>query len=220
MKRTLLLSLLLLVIMFGWQYKPACAQEFTPAERQLILEGDTSAMMKVYKITIQYELEVLLSESTDINPLDPLLPLLAKRIFLAMRDTANPGVGIAGPQVGINRNVFWLQRFDKPDSPFEFLINPVILKSSVLTRRGGEGCLSIHDERGAVMRPYALMVDYYSLNGHKYTDMLEDFTAVIFQHEYDHLWGILFTDRILNQQNELALPLPQGMELLLRPTKK
>lgn len=210
----------LVLMLFSLLIGHAGAQEFTPVEKQLILEGDTSAMLRVYKITIQHELEVLLSESTDINPLDPLLPLLSKRMFLAMRDTANPGVGIAGPQVGINRNVFWLQRFDKPGSPFEFLINPVILKSSVLTRRGGEGCLSIPDERGIVLRSYALLVEYYTLDGIKHTDMLEDFTAVIFQHEYDHLRGILFTDRILNQQNELALPLPQGMELLLRPTEK
>lgn len=210
----------LVLMLFSLLIGHAGAQEFTPVEKQLILEGDTSAMLRVYKITIQHELEVLLSESTDINPLDPLLPLLSKRMFLAMRDTANPGVGIAGPQVGINRNVFWLQRFDKPGSPFEFLINPVILKSSVLTRRGGEGCLSIPDERGTVLRSYALLVEYYTLDGIKHTDMLEDFTAVIFQHEYDHLRGILFTDRILNQQNELALPLPQGMELLLRPTEK
>lgn len=210
------LVLMLLSLLIGH----AGAQEFTPVEKQLILEGDTSAMLRVYKITIQHEQEVLLSQSTDINPLDPLLPLLSKRMFLAMRDSANPGVGIAGPQVGINRNVFWIQRFDKPGSPFEFIINPVILKSSLLTRRGGEGCLSIPDERGTVLRSYALLIDYYTLDGIKHTDMLEDFTAVVFQHEYDHLRGILFTDRILSQQTEKLLPFPDSLELLLRPAEQ
>lgn len=175
-------------------------------------------MLRVLTNTNALDIDVLSAVSQDIIPVDPLLPLLSRRMYLSMRDTANPGVGIAAPQVGINRNVIWIQRFDKPGSPFEFLINPRIIKASILSRKGGEGCLSVPDERGELIRSYAIMIEYQSLDGGWHTEMLEDFSAVIFQHEYDHLRGILFPDRMRMQQNELALPLPEGVELLIRPT--
>ena len=194
------------------------AQNFTPAEKQRILSGDTTAMLQVLVNTNAFDMEVLGAVSRDIDPYDPLLPLLSRRMYLSMRDTANPGVGIAAPQTGINRNAIWIQRFDKPGSPFEFYINPKIIKASILSRKGGEGCLSVPDKRGELMRSYAIMIEYQSFEGGWHTEMLEDFSAVIFQHEHDHLQGILFPDRMRMQQNELVLPLPEGVQLFIRPT--
>lgn len=194
------------------------AQNFSPAEKQKILSGDTATMLRVYVNTSNYDMEVLGAVSREIDPADPLLPLLSRRMYLSMRDTANPGVGIAAPQVGINRNVIWIQRFDKSGSPFEFMINPVIIKASLLSRKGGEGCLSVPDERGELLRSYAIMVEYQSFDGGWHTEMLEDFSAVIFQHEYDHLQGILFPERMRIQQQELVLPVPEGVQLFIRPT--
>lgn len=194
------------------------AQNFSPTEKQKILSGDTIAMLQVLVNIHPMDMEVLSAVSRDIDPYDPLLPLLSRRMYLSMRDTANPGVGIAAPQIGINRNAIWIQRFDKPGSPFEFMINPRIIKASILTRKGGEGCLSVPDERGELMRSYAIMIEYQSFDGGWHTEMLEDFSAVIFQHEYDHLQGILFPERMQIQQNELALPVPEGVKLFIRPT--
>lgn len=212
MNSTLLASLLFLTFLGH-----LTAQNFSEAEKQKILTGDTTAMLRVLVNTSAMDMDVLSIVSEDIDPYDPLLPLLSRRMFLSMRDTANPGVGIAAPQVGINRNAIWIQRFDKPGSPFEFMINPRILKASILSRKGGEGCLSVPFERGELMRNYAIMIEYQSFDGGWHTEMLEDFSAVIFQHEYDHLQGILFPDRMRMQQNELALPLPEGVELFIRP---
>jgi len=127
-------------------------QNFSPSENQLILFllGDTAVMMRVLTFGNIANLNVLGAESSDIDPTDLLLPLLSRRMFLSMLDTAKPGVGIAAPQVGINRNVFWVQRFDKPDSPFEFFINPAIIKYSTLSHKGKEGCLSMPGERGEI----------------------------------------------------------------------
>lgn len=193
------------------------AQNFTATERSLIMSGDTAKMMRVLTYNLPPDLQILNTVSIDIDPADPDLPLLARRMYLSMRDTANPGVGIAAPQVGINRNVIWVQRFDKSGSPFEFYINPRILKYSVLNRKGGEGCLSVPEERGLLLRSYAILLEYQTFNGAKHTEMIEDFTSVIFQHETDHLIGMLFPDRMREQQNALALPLPQGMELFIKP---
>ena len=103
------------------------AQNFSPAEKQRILSGDTTAMLQLLVNTNVLDMEVLGAVSRDIDPFDPLLPLLSRRMYHSMLDPANPGVGIAAPQVGINRNAIWIQRFDKPGAPFEFYINFVVL---------------------------------------------------------------------------------------------
>jgi peptide deformylase len=118
-----------------------------------------------------------------------------------MRDPANPGIGIAAPQVGINKNVFWVQRFDKKGEPFEFYINPKIVWRSALLRKGMEGCLSIPEIRGDVFRNYTIQLMYWDKEGKFHEEVVEGFTAVVFQHEYDHLNGVLFTDRLKEQKN-------------------
>ncbi len=193
------------------------AQNMSPAEESLIMAGDTAGMMRVLIYTNDADLRVLNTESSDIDPADPLLPLLARRMYKSMRDSANPGVGIAAPQVGINRNAIWVQRFDKSGSPFEFYINPRITRYSILNRKGGEGCLSVPEERGLLLRSYAILIEYQTFDGKWHHDLVEDFTSVIFQHETDHLKGFLFPDRMREQQSAVSLPLPQNMELFIRP---
>lgn len=193
------------------------SQNFTPAERQLILSGDTANMMRVLQYNNPADLLILNTPSADIDPSDPLLPLLASRMFKSMLDSANPGVGISAPQVGINRNAFWIQRFDKSGVHYEFCMNPRILKYSILHRKGGEGCLSMPGERGLVYRSYAIQVEYLTLNGETKNEMLDDNTAVVFQHEADHLLGWLFPDRMREQQGIFFMQIPQGMEFYIRP---
>lgn len=177
------------------------AQKFTAEEKKLIQSGDAKTMMKVIQITDEKELKILTSASSDIDVKDKLLPILAQRMFLSMTDPANPGIGIAAPQVGINKNVFWVQRFDKEGEPFEFYINPKIIWRSALLRKGMEGCLSIPDISGEVLRNYTIQLTYYDKEGEFHEEIVEGFTAVVFQHEYDHLKGILFTDRLKEQEN-------------------
>ena len=176
------------------------AQKFTKEEKKLIQSGDAKTLMKVIQITDEKELKILKSVSTDVDPKDKLLPVLAERMFLSMRDPANPGIGIAAPQVGINKNLVWVQRFDKEGEPFELYLNPKIVWRSALLRKGMEGCLSIPDIDGQVLRNYTIKLTYFDKSGKFHEEMIEGFTAVIFQHETDHLNGILFTDRIKEQE--------------------
>lgn len=177
------------------------AQKFNKEEAKLIQSGDANSMMKVIQITDPNELKILKSVSTDIDLKDKLLPVLAQRMFLSMRDPANPGIGIAAPQIGINKNIFWVQRFDKKDEPFELYLNPKIIWRSQLLRKGMEGCLSIPDFSSEVLRNYTIKISYYDKEAQFHEEMIEGFTAVVFQHEYDHLKGILFTDRLKEQEN-------------------
>ncbi|MBC8882443.1 hypothetical protein H9X57_00450 [Flavobacterium piscinae] len=70
------------------------SQKFTKEERDFILATDTTQMFKVIQITEPNELKILKAVSSDIHPKDKLLPIVAKRMFLAMRDPENPGIGI------------------------------------------------------------------------------------------------------------------------------
>ncbi|RXR32511.1 peptide deformylase [Flavobacterium piscinae] len=196
------------------------SQKFTKEERDFILAADTTQMFKVIQITEPNELKILKAVSSDIHPKDKLLPIVAKRMFLAMRDPENPGIGIAAPQVGINRNLFWVQRFDKPGEPFEFYINPKIIWRSELLRKGMEGCLSIPEDRGDVYRNYTIKVTYFDLKGNFKEEIVEGFTAVIFQHEEDHLNGILFTDRIIEQAGWNVQSINNDANLFLRKKLK
>lgn len=208
--KKLALTFVLLLVTIG-----VSAQKFTKSERNLIQSGDTKTMLKVIQITDEKELKILKSVSTDVDPKDDLLPLLAERMFLAMRDPANPGIGIAAPQVGINKNVIWVQRFDKEGEPFELYLNPKITWSSALLRKGKEGCLSIPDISGDVLRNYTIKLTYLDKSGKPCEEIIEGFTAVIFQHETDHLKGILFTDRMKEQEKIEVSPVSNEINLFL-----
>lgn len=175
---------------------------FTAAEKALITSGDTSRMMRVTLTTDPEDFKILTAVSEDMAFDDPLLPLLARRMYLSVTDTSTNGVGIAAPQVGINRNLIWVKRFDKTGEPFEFYVNPKISWKSELLQLGAEGCLSIPDTRDNVIRSYAIQISYNTLEGGYFTEVIEGFTAVIFQHEIDHLYGILFPQRVDDQNTQ------------------
>lgn len=177
------------------------AQWFNDAEKKIIMSGDTTSMLRVIPITEPAGAKALRTTSTDISYNDPLLSILKNRMLQSVLDTNHRGVGIAAPQVGINRNLIWVQRFDKPNKPFKFFINPKVVWRSTLLSKGAEGDLSFV-EQGEVIRSYAIMISYTDENGKQQLEMLEDFTAIIFQHETDHLFGILLTDRIKEQSNK------------------
>lgn len=192
-------------------------QNFTQEERSIILSGDTTTKLHVYQTTNEKELAVLKKTSQDIDLKDPLLDLLAKRMLLTVQDSAHAGVGIAAPQVGVNKNLIWVQRFDKSGEPFECYINPKIIWRSRLIRKGTEGCLSIPNRREDVNRSYAIRLQYWDRKGNIIEENIEGFTAVIFQHEVDHLYGILYPDRLDEQENKKYNPLADKINFQIEP---
>lgn len=192
------------------------AKNFNDFEKSLINGADENSLMHVYKVTDEKELAVLKKPSEDIKFDDPLLDKLAARMLLTVKDPEHAGVGIAGPQVGINKNVIWVQRLDKKDEPFEFYLNPKIIWRSKLTRQGAEGCLSIPDLRQDVKRSYAIKLQHIDRQGNVKEELIEGFTAVIFQHEVDHLYGILFPDRIEESTKVEFEPLRDKVEFLIQ----
>lgn len=193
------------------------AQGFSDADKKIILSGDDNTLLRVLQTTDENDLKVLKATSSDAKYNDPLLETLSKRMFATVRDPNHPGVGIAAPQVGINKNLIWVQRFDKAGQPFEFYINPKILWRSKLQRKGAEGCLSIPDRKEDVLRSYAIRLQYVNTEGKVIEENIEGFTAVIFQHETDHLYGILFPDRLEEQAKAESASLNDKLEFSIRP---
>lgn len=121
--------------------------------------------------------------------------------LLALTIQSN-GVGIAAPQVGIRERLFIVAsrpnaRYpDAPEMEPTAMINPCLLDRSDLMVSGWEGCLSVSGQRGWVPRADEIQVEYLDRWGDRHTALLQGFIARIFQHELDHLDGILFPDRV------------------------
>jgi len=170
------------------------AQKLTSAEISLINQGDIKTALPIFQTTDSHQHTTLLDQSKEIDPTDPNTATLVLRMKESLLST-DGGVGIAAPQVGINRKVIWVQRFDKHGEPLEYFINPVITWKSELQNLGPEGDLSIPEFRGQFYRSKVIQLQYVDLKGQKFTEIVEGFTAVIFQHEIDHLFGILISDK-------------------------
>lgn len=178
---------------------------FSSFEKALILKGDTLKPMRVYKITSKSDSVLLRKRSTYIkpNPEDVVLQTFVKRLYATVRDSLSLGVGIAAPQVGVLKNIIWVQRLDKTDMPFEVYLNPKIKKYSKTKQTVTEGCLSIPDRRELLnSRSEDIEIEYDTMDGVHLKETVEGFTAVIFQHEIDHLNGILYLDHLEKELKE------------------
>jgi peptide deformylase len=116
------------------------------------------------------------------------------------------GIGIAAPQIGVNKQVAIIgipeenPRYpEAPEYKLIAVINPKIKVLDETLQGFWEGCLSVPGLRGYVERPRKIEVSYLDLKGEARTIVAEDFIATVFQHEIDHLNGILYVDRITDK---------------------
>ena len=175
------------------------AGDFTSKELSLIHSADS--IMRVLTIDNPADSFVLRDVSTDLSAEALLSEDFAKLSELMIATVTHPsqdGVGIAGPQVGLNRRVVAVQRFDKEGEPFEVYPNISIVCASDSLAYGPEGCLSVPGRRGEVLRSQEIVIEYDKITESVETvrDTISGFTAVIFQHEIDHLNGVLYIDRL------------------------
>jgi len=192
MKRFLLIFLLLALA--GCSSRPALSK----AEKELI--AGSSDVMRVLTVADRKDSLFLRRTARDFSDRDlrsEEFRTLARKMVRTVTDPSQDGVGIAGPQVGISRRIVAVQRFDKEDEPFEVYANVRIDSLYGPMAYGQEGCLSVPGMRGTVPRWTSAIISYTDpatlLTVH---DTVSGFTAVIFQHETDHLDGILYTDKV------------------------
>ncbi|MGM8211898.1 peptide deformylase [Virgibacillus sp. W0430] len=129
--------------------------------------------------------------------------------MLAEKYNLRSGVGLAAPQLGISKRMIAVHFTDAKDTVYSYqLINPKIVSHSVEMAylAGGEGCLSVDREvEGYVPRYSRITIKAFTLNGEPIKLRLKDYAAIVFQHEIDHLNGIMFYDHI-NKQNPFTIP--------------
>ncbi len=177
----------------------AAGGQFSAGQTELIMSGGAAEPMRIFTISDKSDSVLLRAKSEDVVPdsNDAVLRNLIKRMYATVTDSITDGVGIAAPQVGILKNVIWVQRYDKPGAPFEVYLNPKITQYTKKKLNWLEGCLSVPGRRDTTTtRSYAILLDYNRPDKSHQIEMVEGFTAIIFQHEIDHLNGILQMDRI------------------------
>lgn len=125
-----------------------------------------------------------------------LINTLQEMIMLTKTFKDPEGVGLASTQVGLEDSFFVAKNSQK----FTSIINPKIISKGKRTKKYFEGCLSIPNMWGEVSRAIQIKVSYQDTSGKTITALLKGVPAWIFQHEVDHLNGILFSDRVLEQK--------------------
>ena len=168
---------------------------WTDRERMIISLSDSV----MFVTTLPQDSVQLRTPSIDVAPRelqsDELKTLMAK-MLRTVTDPSQDGVGIAAPQVGINRRIIWVQRLDKEDEPFECYVNIRVDSLYGETTHGREGCLSVPGYSGFVPRKTDVIISYADLeSGETKKEHVNGYTAIIFQHECDHLDGILYIDK-------------------------
>lgn len=178
----------------------------TVKEQKITTESGVDVPFRVLQTDNIDDSLFLRKKSSDINikniALNKDWQHFIERLKLTM--AVESGVGIAAPQVGVGRNLFLFTRIDKPGMPVQVAINPKIVShSQEMVDFEGDGCLSIPNIAGTSRRYAWVEVEYYNEKGEQIKEKLSgssrrgDFTGIVFQHEFDHLQGVLFIDKLV-----------------------
>ena len=144
--------------------------------------------MKIYV----YGSPILRKKAAKITKVDKKLEKIIHDMFITMENNEPRGVGLAATQVGLLQAFFVYELEDDKG----VVINPEIVEKRGETEKDEEGCLSVPGVYGIVERPTEIVVTYLDLNGKRHEEVISGLKARIFQHETDHLNGIIFTDYI------------------------
>ena len=191
--RMLLPALCCLLLVAGFLFW-GNSRPWTAWERTVIEKSDSV----MYMCVMPEDSVFLRTPSADLGPRELRsreLKTLLDKMLRTLTDPSQDGVGISAPQLGIDRRVILVMRYDKPGKPIEPYLNIRVDSLLGTPVPGPEGCLSLPPYRGIVRRAPRVQISYLRPDGTPVTEQVEGYSAVIFQHECDHLDGILYTDR-------------------------
>lgn len=150
---------------------------------------------------------ILRKVATDITPEYPNLDTLLENMFETMYNAY--GVGLAAPQIGLPIRLFMVdatgfaedEELDAEQRKQLEGMKKVFINAKIIERDGepwvfNEGCLSIPDVREDVFRQESIKIEYVDENFEKHVEEYDGLAARVIQHEYDHIEGILFTDKL------------------------
>jgi len=157
---------------------------------------------------------VLRQRAPEVAEIDGRLKLLANDMVATMYDA--PGVGLAAPQVGVQKRLFVYDLHD--DMGPRTIVNP-----QVSDARGEwtyeEGCLSVPGLSWPIVRPKEIHLTGFDLDGNAISIDADEFEARVYQHELDHLDGVLLVDRLDADQRKEALKILRSRALGLPSSK-
>ncbi|MGA2951406.1 MAG: peptide deformylase [Caulobacteraceae bacterium] len=155
-------------------------------------------------LTVDQDLADLKKISAPVEAVDDDLRALMDDMLETMY--AAPGIGLAAIQVGVPKRVLVmdLARSDEPKAP-RYFVNPEVLWASDETAPYEEGCLSVPEIYDEVERPARIRMRYLDYDGHAVEEEAEGLLAVCFQHELDHLNGVLFIDHLSRLKRQRAV---------------
>jgi peptide deformylase len=154
----------------------------------------------------------LITPAKRVEKFDKNLHTLLDEMKQALIGAKDPeGVGLAAPQVGKSLQIFLVKPSEK--APIQVFINPILTTTGKLPETSNtddetedvklEGCLSLKDIWGIVTRYEKVHMQYQDEKGKTHSREFAGFLATIMQHEYDHIQGVLFPKRVLEQNNKL-----------------
>lgn len=153
---------------------------------------------------------ILRQKAKEVGKIDKKIKELITDLEDTLETQKDPeGVGLAAPQIGKSLRVFIVDYKELKRA----IINPEVVEIKEVTAKPKktkkksqkilEGCLSLPHYYGPIKRPEFIKINYIDINGKKQTEEFTGFNAQIIQHEIDHLNGVLFVDRILEQKSPL-----------------
>ena len=156
--------------------------------------------MAIFELRINKD-PILRRKAVEVRNFDFSLSSLTENMFETMYDSK--GIGLAAPQIGISQRliVIDIEEIDA-DFPPLALVNPTITESSG-EKLGEEGCLSLPDFRAIVRRSTEISINAQNIDGQAVHFSAQGLMARVLQHEIDHLDGILITDRLRPEDQEL-----------------
>lgn len=140
-----------------------------------------------------YGNDALAGVAEPVENIDGSIASLIDEMFKIMYK--EKGIGLAAPQVDLGKRIFVVDTGETRSQKFA-LINPVIKERSSKLEPYEEGCLSVPGINADVIRPESILISGYNRDGKEVEIEANGLLARVFQHEYDHLDGILFIDRI------------------------
>jgi peptide deformylase len=129
----------------------------------------------------------------DIDPSDAIVQSVARRMIEIMLE--QQGIGLSAPQVGLPWRLFVTRDPENEECGIAW-INPRLEVTNKEIVSDEEGCLSLPEIRGEVRRPAGIQISGHGIDGQPITTQSDDFIARVWQHENDHLDGILITDKM------------------------
>ena len=147
---------------------------------------------------------VLREKARRVRRPDDSIAKIIEDMWVTMYDA--PGVGLAAPQVGINKRVVIINSFqDGERGETQFFVNPKILHFSEETVISEEGCLSVPGYCAEVQRAKSIRLSYLDYDNNQQDRSFTGFFSICLQHEIDHLDGILFIDHLSSTKKNIAV---------------